>query len=82
MCWVARGSKGTYIRALVADLGEGLGSLAHMTSLVRTASGTHQLEDAWQVRQGGRRLAGGGGTGGIRGMTEEEGAGTGTHMHL
>ncbi len=44
-------SKGTYVRTVCHDLGEKLGTLAVMTSLVRTASGhyalgqTHTLED-------------------------------------
>jgi tRNA pseudouridine55 synthase len=39
-------SAGTYIRALARDLGETLGSAAYLGSLVRTASGPFQLEDA------------------------------------
>lgn len=44
-------SKGTYVRTICHDMGEQLGTLAVMTSLVRTASGpytleqTHTLED-------------------------------------
>lgn len=33
-------SKGTYIRALARDLGRAVGSAAHLTALVRTASGS------------------------------------------
>ncbi|NJD55384.1 MAG: tRNA pseudouridine(55) synthase TruB [Nitrospirae bacterium] len=37
-------SKGTYIRTLCDDLGERLGTLAHLTSLVRTRTGMFSLE--------------------------------------
>jgi tRNA pseudouridine55 synthase len=39
-------SKGTYIRSLAHDLGERFGCGAHLTALVRTASGPFRLEDA------------------------------------
>lgn len=39
-------SKGTYIRALARDLGEALGSGAHLDSLCRTRTGNFSLEDA------------------------------------
>ena len=39
-------SKGTYIRAFARDLGEALGTGAHLSSLVRTKTGTFRLEDA------------------------------------
>lgn len=39
-------SKGTYIRSLAHDLGERLGCGAHLTALVRTASGPFRLEDS------------------------------------
>lgn len=39
-------SKGTYIRALARDLGELLGVGAHLSGLVRTASGRFRVEDA------------------------------------
>jgi tRNA pseudouridine55 synthase len=39
-------SKGTYIRAFARDLGEALGTGAHLFSLVRTKTGTFRLEDA------------------------------------
>ena len=39
-------SKGTYIRAFARDLGEALGTGAHLTSLVRTRTGDFRLEDA------------------------------------
>jgi len=39
-------SKGTYVRSLVADLGEALGCGAHLTALRRTRSGRFGLERA------------------------------------
>ncbi len=39
-------SKGTYIRALARDLGESLGSGAHLDSLRRTKTGGFHVEDA------------------------------------
>lgn len=39
-------SRGTYIRALARDLGEALGTGAHLESLVRVGSGCFALEDA------------------------------------
>ena len=39
-------SKGTYIRTLCADIGEELGTGAHMGGLVRLSSGHFKLEDA------------------------------------
>ena len=39
-------SKGTYIRAFARDLGEALGSGAHLSSLVRTRSGSFRIQDA------------------------------------
>lgn len=39
-------SSGTYIRSLAYDLGEALGVGAHLSGLVRTASGAFHLEDA------------------------------------
>ena len=39
-------SKGTYIRALARDLGERLGTGAHLQSLVRLASGPYTLDKA------------------------------------
>ena len=38
-------SKGTYIRAFARDLGEALGSGAHLSSLVRSRSGDFRIED-------------------------------------
>ncbi len=39
-------SKGTYIRALARDLGEQLGVGAHLSGLIRTASGRFTVEEA------------------------------------
>lgn len=39
-------SKGTYIRALARDIGEALGSGAHLSGLVRTRSGSYKLEES------------------------------------
>lgn len=41
-----RCSAGTYVRSLAHDLGEMLGTGAHLTALTRTASGAFLLEDA------------------------------------
>ncbi|MDD2559306.1 MAG: tRNA pseudouridine(55) synthase, partial [Bacteroidales bacterium] len=38
-------SKGTYIRALARDIGQALGSGAHLTALVRTRVGEVSLDD-------------------------------------
>ncbi len=42
-------SKGTYIRAFARDLGEALGTGAHLDSLCRTRSGGFRIEDALTV---------------------------------
>ena len=39
-------SKGTYIRAFARDLGEALGSGAHLGGLIRSRSGDYRIEDA------------------------------------
>lgn len=44
-------SKGTYIRTICHDLGEKLGCYAHMTHLIRMASGTFKIEDAWTLEE-------------------------------
>ena len=44
-------SKGTYIRAFARDLGEALGSGAHLGSLVRSRSGDYSLEDCLSMEQ-------------------------------
>ncbi len=41
-----RCSKGTYIRTLAEDLGKALGTVAHLSSLRRTASGSFHVRDA------------------------------------
>ena len=42
-------SKGTYIRALARDIGERLGSGAHLTALRRTRVGNQRVEDCWTI---------------------------------
>ena len=44
-------SKGTYIRAFARDLGEALGSGAHLSSLVRTRTGEFSLQEALTMEQ-------------------------------
>lgn len=44
-------SKGTYIRALARDLGEALGSGAHLDGLRRTRTGGFRADDALSVGQ-------------------------------
>ncbi len=44
-------SKGTYIRAIARDLGEALGTGAHLDSLCRTRSGGFRIEDALTVTE-------------------------------
>jgi len=44
-------SKGTYIRALARDMGQYLGTVAHLKSLKRTASGMFLLEDAVSIKE-------------------------------
>lgn len=44
-------SKGTYIRALCADIGEKLGCGAVMKSLVRTRVGRFVIEEAWKLSE-------------------------------
>lgn len=41
-----RCSSGTYIRAIARDVGERLGTHAHLSALRRTAIGPHRIEDA------------------------------------
>jgi tRNA pseudouridine55 synthase len=41
-----RCSKGTYVRSLGEDIGEALGTCAHLTALRRTASGRWRVDDA------------------------------------
>ena len=44
-------SKGTYVRAFARDLGEALGSGAHLDSLQRSRSGQFRVENALSVDQ-------------------------------
>ena len=44
-------SKGTYIRAFARDLGEALGSGAHLSGLIRSRSGAYRIEDALAMDQ-------------------------------
>lgn len=44
-------SKGTYIRTLCVDIGKKLGYPAHLSSLIRTASGPFHLDDCYQLEQ-------------------------------
>ena len=44
-------SKGTYIRALARDLGEALGTGAHLGALVRTRTGDFRLADALSLEE-------------------------------
>ena len=44
-------SKGTYIRAFARDLGEALGSGAHLSDLIRSRSGAYRIEDALSLDQ-------------------------------
>jgi len=42
-------SKGTYIRAFARDLGEALGSGAHLSALQRSRSGSYRVENAFKL---------------------------------
>lgn len=44
-----RCSKGTYIRSLVHEFGQGLNTGAYLRSLRRTAIGEYKVDDAWQL---------------------------------
>ena len=44
-------SKGTYIRAFARDLGEALGTGAHLSGLVRTKTGAFRLDDALSLEE-------------------------------
>ena len=50
-------SKGTYVRAFARDLGEALGSGAHLDSLQRSRSGIFRVENALTVEQAVRMLS-------------------------
>ena len=51
-------SKGTYIRALTRDIGQALGSGAHLTALRRTRVGSITLADCLTVEQAVEKIAG------------------------
>jgi tRNA pseudouridine55 synthase len=53
-----RCSKGTYIRSLAREIGEELASGAHLTALRRTRSGSHRVEEAWQLEDFLKKLQG------------------------
>jgi tRNA pseudouridine55 synthase len=42
-------SKGFYVRSLARDLGERLGTVAHLSNLVRLSTGPFGLDDAWTL---------------------------------
>ena len=42
-------SVGTYVRVLLSDLAERLGTLGHLSALRREASGAHDVRDAWTL---------------------------------
>ena len=46
-----RCGKGTYVRSLVHDLGEDMGTCAHMTSLRRTEIGEYSVASAWKLER-------------------------------
>jgi tRNA pseudouridine55 synthase len=46
-----RCSKGTYVRTLAEDIGEALGTCAHLAALRRTGSGQFRVEDAVTLEQ-------------------------------
>ena len=50
-------SKGTYVRAFARDLGEALGSGAHLDSLQRSRSGIFKVEEALSIEQTLEKLA-------------------------
>jgi tRNA pseudouridine55 synthase len=52
-----RCSKGTYIRSLAHEIGEGVGSGAYLRSLRRTRSGGFTAENGWQLEDFMKKLA-------------------------
>ncbi len=46
-----RCSRGTYIRTLCEDIGKRIGACAHMSFLLRSASGTFTVEDAYSIAE-------------------------------
>jgi tRNA pseudouridine55 synthase len=57
--FTVRCSKGTYVRTLCADMGETLGMGAHLTSLIRTCSGSFRIKDAKTLDELARVVAAG-----------------------
>ena len=49
-CFRVHCSKGTYVRTLAEDMGDALGTVAHLSSLRRTKSGAFSVDDAADVR--------------------------------
>ena len=49
-CFDVHCSKGTYVRVLAEDMGSALGTVAHLSSLRRTASGGFSVDDAVDVQ--------------------------------
>ncbi len=50
-------SPGTYVRVLVSDAAQRLGTLAHLDSLRRLASGSHRVADALTLEEVAERVA-------------------------
>lgn len=50
-------SKGTYIRALTRDIGQALGSGAHLTALCRTRVGAVRLKDCLSIEEAVRKIS-------------------------
>ncbi len=46
---VVDSSKGTYVRSIARDVGEHVGTGAHLSNLVRLRTGPFTLEDAWTL---------------------------------
>jgi tRNA pseudouridine55 synthase len=44
-------SKGFYVRSLARDLGEAVGTVAHLSNLVRLSTGPFTLDDAWTLTE-------------------------------
>jgi tRNA pseudouridine55 synthase len=44
-----RCSKGTYVRTLCSEIGDGLGCGGHLAALRRTRVGSHSVKDAWAL---------------------------------
>ena len=52
-------SSGTYVRVLLSDVAQRLGTLAHLSSLRRVASGAHRVDDALTLEDVAARVASG-----------------------